>query len=247
VLDDTEIPLVETHIDGEFFPGPNQLLGRLEPGPTTDELWEDFELQRKFVLSREQVVAMGKDPAVTSKFPDEHFGLGDDAYMGALDIFHVLHCFNEIRKEAFKDYSLDNEKTEDHHHRQSRPQHQQQQRQKNKKTKRHGEVFWLHLRHCTDIVTQNLMCHGDASMFPFVWMESQRLPYPDMSVEKKCVDFDALKRWRNERGIVVDDMKTIRKPKDVKHEMMMHDMYWRLFGNRTTRGDNTHQVHDHHH
>ena len=86
MLDDTEIPLVEIHIDGEFFPGPNQQLGRLEPSPTTDELWGDFELQRKFVLSREQVVAMGKDPAVTSKFPDEHFGLGDDAYMGALDI-----------------------------------------------------------------------------------------------------------------------------------------------------------------
>jgi len=108
VLDDIEIPMVDKQVEGQLFPRNDgtDLLGRLEPGPDTDAEWEDYEIQRPFAITAEQVRKLGKDPETTVKYPDD-YGLGDDAYMAGLDVFHQLHCFDSIRKEAFKDYYWD--------------------------------------------------------------------------------------------------------------------------------------------
>lgn len=53
------------------------------------------------------MVSLGKDPDKSVKLPDNEFGFGDEAYLGGMDIFHQLHCFDSIRKEAFKDYYWD--------------------------------------------------------------------------------------------------------------------------------------------
>lgn len=175
---------------------------------------------------------MGKDPETTSKLPNNEFGLGDEAYIGGLDIFHVLHCFNEIRKEAFKDYFWD---AGEHHTKHPGSSSYSPKR-------KHSEIFWIHLRHCTDIVVQNLMCNADATMYTYVWMESQKTPYPDFYVNKKCRDFEALKKWRDENGLDINRTSLIRKPEGA-HELEMDEMYWKLYGNETTPGDATHHVH----
>ncbi|KAL2010029.1 hypothetical protein VTN00DRAFT_5836 [Thermoascus crustaceus] len=98
-------PLIDTQVQGDLFPSENPPPGRLEPCPATNELCQDFETQRPFVLSREQMLALGKDPDKTVKhLQDEDFCLGNDAYMTGMNVFHVLHSFNSIRKEAFRDY-----------------------------------------------------------------------------------------------------------------------------------------------
>ena len=53
---------------------------------------------------------MGNDPDKTVKCLNEMFGLGDEAYMDGMDIFHQIQRFNVIRKEALKDYYFDGEK-----------------------------------------------------------------------------------------------------------------------------------------
>ncbi|KAL9046804.1 MAG: hypothetical protein Q9214_000457 [Letrouitia sp. 1 TL-2023] len=229
VLDAVEIPLVNKQVDGGLFPSERPLLGRLEPGPATDEIWQDWEIQRSFVLSREEVIELGKDPDKSVKYPDEDFGFGEEAYMGGLDIFHVIHCFDAIRQEAFKEYYWDGEKyhMEGYSKEAGRP----------KRT--HTEIFWLHLRHCTDIVLQSLMCNADTTMTTMTWLETQQRPFPDFSVNKKCRDFDAIVRWRDDNALDVKKAGSVTKPEG-GDQTKISEMYWKLFGNDTSPGDNRH-------
>ncbi|KAF2198616.1 hypothetical protein GQ43DRAFT_443178 [Delitschia confertaspora ATCC 74209] len=229
ILDQIEIPLTDRQVNGELFPGPfeKQNLGRKEPSPETTEEWQDYEIQRPFVLSREQVIAMGKDPEKTVKYPNEDWGLGDEAYMGGMDIFHVLHCFNNIRQEAFKDYFWDGEKY-----------HMEGYGEDFKTPKRvHTEIYWIHLRHCTDIILQNLMCNADATMTTYTWLETQERAWPDFSVNRKCRDIDALVKWRDANALNIAKAGALKKPYD---QVKVSEYYWRIYGNETHKGDNRH-------
>jgi hypothetical protein len=212
-------------VSGLLFPKDDgtDLLGRAEPGPRTDELWEDFEYQRMFAISSEQVRRLGKDPEKTVKFPPE-YGLGDDAYMGALDVFHQIHCLNVLRREAFKDYYWDGEKY--HEEMYSR----QPQRV-------HTEFEWIHMRHCTDMLLQALMCSANTEMVTMTWMETQENPWPDFNVNKKCVNFDAMKQWRDDHSQPRDKIRVLKKPGDL---VKVDVKYWEIFGNETSKGDNVH-------
>jgi hypothetical protein len=95
--------------------------------------WDSFEDLHTFPITRKQVLAPGKDPETAARYDDEYWGMGDDAYIAALDSQHKMHCLNELRKSAFADYGKNNP---------------------NKKKMR--ELDWIHLRHCTDMLVQVL-------------------------------------------------------------------------------------------
>ncbi|KUL85008.1 hypothetical protein ZTR_07783 [Talaromyces verruculosus] len=231
VLDKIEIPVIHKQVHGELFPASNvadQLLGRREPGPITDDLWQDYEVQRIFKLTREQVIAMGKDPEMAVKLPDETFGFGSDAYMGGLDAFHILHCYNAIRTEAFKDYYFDGEKY-----------HMEGYGPESIPKRDHSEMFWIHMRHCNDILVQFLMCNADTTMTTYSWVETQERPFPDFSVNKKCIDFDTLVRWRNENTLDTEEAGKVRRPPGAL-EVPVSEIYWKIMGNETHPGDKRH-------
>lgn len=224
---DTEIPLVDRKVAGDLFPADDgtDLLGRAEPGPATDERWEDFEYQRKFALTGEQVQRLGKDPAKVVKFPPE-YGLGDDAYMGALDIFHQIHCLNILRQEAFKDYYFDGERY-----------HEEMYGPNSTHRRVHSKLFWIHIRHCTDMLLQTLMCNADTEMLTTTWIEGEDYPYPDFNINKKCKSFDAIVQWRDQHAEPLEKIKGLRKPYD---QSKQSDAYWEIYGNAALQGDNRH-------
>lgn len=41
------------------------------------------------VVSREQIIKLGKDPNTVLRLEDEYWGYGDDAYAVQMDIMHV--------------------------------------------------------------------------------------------------------------------------------------------------------------
>lgn len=94
-----------------------------------------------FPLSKDDVIALGKDPKEVALYPDEVFGLGEDAYIGSLDSLHKMHCLNELRKMTFENYG-------------------------NKTDAEHGRLWWVHLRHCVDMLAQDLLCYADEIQTP---------------------------------------------------------------------------------
>jgi hypothetical protein len=68
-------------MDAGFFPSSNPSVGRQEPNPEADAVWEEWELSRPIVVTAEELRRMGKDPSVVTKLDDDVWHLGDDAYV----------------------------------------------------------------------------------------------------------------------------------------------------------------------
>ncbi|GAO16802.1 hypothetical protein UVI_02053430 [Ustilaginoidea virens] len=82
-------------INGTVNPAGKLSIARQFPNPEADAVWEnDIELIRPIPVTREQIVKMGKNPDTVAKLENSVWGLGDDAYVAALDLFHNLHCLN---------------------------------------------------------------------------------------------------------------------------------------------------------
>lgn len=63
---------------------------RQDPSPEVDRAWIRISDTRPFGVSRETVVALGKDPASAVKF-DGSFNLSYEAYAARLDTLHQVH------------------------------------------------------------------------------------------------------------------------------------------------------------
>lgn len=141
----------------------------MEPGPDADKAWDYYESVRPVRITKSDVLRLGKDPRTAARYEDSVFELGSDAYIAPLDVFHQIHCLNELRKNAFADYG------------EERP-----------TKKKHGRLWWIHLRHCTDMLLQNIKCHADADIVTYNWLETQQNPFPDFNINRKCRNFHAL-------------------------------------------------------
>ena len=62
------------------------IAGRLDN--ESDRIWDDWAVPRAIPVTSAQTRLMGKDPSTAVKLEDEDWGLGDDAYMAAPDLFH---------------------------------------------------------------------------------------------------------------------------------------------------------------
>ena len=200
----------DVQFNGTLFPPAEPGLGRLEPDPTTDALYDDFEVIRMLVLTREDILSIGKDPATVARYPDSLWHFGPDAYIGNLYVFHQIHCLNELRKKAFEDYPGPDGSSSGH------------------RMKTMDELGWIHLRHCTDMLLQAIMCHADTEIITMQWADTQPWAFPDMSINKKCRDFQQLVEWRDEHAVDSDLYKKMRTPEDVPlvpMEQAYYDMY----------------------
>lgn len=75
-------------MNASLFPGENPGFARQFPNPDAEEVWENFELLKTFPITKQDVIKLGKDPDTVARFDNEYWGLGDDAYMAQVDVFH---------------------------------------------------------------------------------------------------------------------------------------------------------------
>ena len=191
VIESIRIEHQQVLLNGTLWPRNEPSFSRKEPGgPEAEAVWNSFETFSRFPITREDVIALGKDPNTVARFPDETFGLGDGAYIAALDIQHKLHCLNELRKMAFADYG-----------------------KQTPKKKAHSQLWWIHLRHCVDMLTQDMICHADADLITYRWMDTQPNPFPDMSINRKCRNLDDLLKYRDDHKVDDDKYSEIEKPR----------------------------------
>ena len=191
MIESETISFHNVQLNGTIWPVDNPSWSRKEIGdPEAEAIWETFEQIKTFPITRNDVIALGKDPETVARYPDEDFGLGEEAYVAALDIQHKIHCLNELRKTAFSDYAK------------TAP-----------RKKEHGQLWWIHLRHCLDMLTQDVLCHADADLVTYRWMDTQPYPFPDFSVNRQCRNIDDLLRYRDEHKVDVDKYLAMQKPK----------------------------------
>jgi len=141
---------------------------RKPPSPEVDAAWERVSRLGYHIVTTADVVALGKDPDSTVRAP-AHWGKGSDAHIVQLDVTHQIHCLNAVRKAMYPEYYPVRAVMRD-----------------------------VHPQHCLHVLLQNLMCDASVDVMTYNWMETQQNPFPDMSINRKCRDYEAVLKWHEE-------------------------------------------------
>lgn len=158
LYDALDLDIHTIQVNGTFFPPEHATIPRQLPNPAADAVWEDYEKVRPIPLTRSQIVRIGKDPTTVAKLEDKLWGLGSDAYIADLDVFHQLHCLNTMRQYAYADYYK-------------------------KKPLNASDVHSLdnmHVNHCVDILMTAIKCSGNGGFITSHWVPNMEYPQPDM-------------------------------------------------------------------
>lgn len=204
ILNNIEIPLFVSQINGSLFTPENPSIARQEPGPKIDDAWAYFELVRTHVITKNDVIELGKDPKTVARFDNDYWGFGEDAYMAQMDVFHQIHCLNMLRRAAFAGHGI-------------------------KRPMKHSKIAKIHLGYCTDILMQSLMCNANTEMLKLDWIESQTSSFPDFSVHRKCKDINSLIKWRDDHRVDIEKYRAMKKPAEA-YNFPLPDEYFELFG-----------------
>ena len=164
-------------MNGSFFAPPHSSIWRGDPSPAVDEAWDRASAFAYHAIRGADVLALGKDPGKTVKAPVS-WGLGPDAHIVQIDVFHQIHCLNSLRKAAFHE----------HYHPPT------------------GALQVQHLKHCLHMLVQNLMCSANVDLITHNWIETQRHPFPDFSINHQCRDFEAVRAWSEEHKVETKEM-----------------------------------------
>ncbi|KAL4926979.1 oxidase ustYa family protein [Aspergillus undulatus] len=193
ILDAVEIPTYTTTLNGTLFALSELSIAREEPDAENDAAWAQYERVLTHVVTREDILKLGKHPETVARFDDDYWGFGDDAYMVQLDVMHQIHCLNILRKAAFATYPGYTPNP-------------------NKRAK--DRIYWIHLSHCVDILLQNLQCNANTEVLTLSWVEDRASPWPDFSVKRKCRDFGTLVNWQRENAVDPEMFGNMTRPTD---------------------------------
>ena len=165
-----------------------------DPSPEVDAAWdiataEGFEL---LSITRLEALSLGFDPSVIVKAPLD-WDLGDDAYPVQINVFHQLHCLDEIRKQIFADYYY-----------------------KPVFGDKYPPFHFAHKKHCIHILQRALMCQASVDIIPHYWREGATRPRADFNPNGKCKDFEKLVEWNRENSVRDINKKwaRIKRPSD---------------------------------
>ena len=129
------------------------------------------------MISGSDIKKLSKDTSAIVRAP-ETWGYGSDAYPVQIDVFHQIHCLNELRKEMHAEYYYGDKGATPR-----RPLHAP------------------HKKHCLHVLLQNLMCQASVDVITHNWIEGVDRPFADFSIIHQCRDFDALLDWVHENSL----------------------------------------------
>ena len=160
----------------------NTSIYRMPPSAEVDAAWDYISAEgiEAITVPGSVVLKTGKDPTMSVKVPPSWNG-GSDAYLAQIDVFHQIHCLNELRKEIHYDYYYGATPPE--------------------------QLHIDHKNHCIHMLLQNLMCHADVEVITHNWVHNDRIqdpkdkPFPDFNLVKQCRDFDKLLDWTRENAV----------------------------------------------
>ncbi|KAE9375973.1 hypothetical protein N431DRAFT_404073 [Stipitochalara longipes BDJ] len=202
LLDLIDIPLSNVKMNATVLNADPPSIYRADPSPEVDEAWHRIANTNTIVLSTEDVEKLGFNSSRTARYPPE-LGFGLDAHIGRIDVFHQLHCLNEIRKDVNFDHYFGHK----YGNRSNVP-----------------EIHKLHTSHCIYLLMQNIMCNANVDIYMSYWVDVQNIPFPDFSINHQCRSFDALLFWQEANSLDFDSFTNITKP-GLRYERVMTQAY----------------------
>lgn len=147
-----------------------------EPSDEIEEAWETM-LRYEFPMLYADEVPDGLDEA--NRQEDKHFHFEPD-------LFHNLHCLNEIRKEASKTLYP------------ASVYYQKSESEQKAFLERFGPG-WSHLEYCMDRIRQALICHGDLT--PSIMHRYDGLTFELYHTDERlCRKWEPIREWVDERA-----------------------------------------------
>ncbi|KAH8881865.1 hypothetical protein GQ53DRAFT_621486, partial [Thozetella sp. PMI_491] len=191
VLTSLDLPFGIKQVDARLFPNASDTLGifAAPPSPEVDHAWMHISKNMIVGVSGEDMVRLGKSLERSVKFnPEWDVKGGENLYLGVMDVFHQIHCLNMLRQNLITNYDY-----------------------------YWGDIYGFkppvfretHLRHCTSILLQAIMCHSDVGVITHIWSEDTPVPNPDFAINRQCRDFDALMQWRDNTDLKHSSSKFI--------------------------------------
>ncbi|KAI0149273.1 hypothetical protein BJ166DRAFT_582486 [Pestalotiopsis sp. NC0098] len=189
-----QLPIEKIQVEGDFGDDDNykSSIYRQAPGPEVDQARARIANSEMIVIKTDEVIAIGKDPSLTVRAPEE-WGFGPDAHLGVLDVFHQIHCLNALRRGIYYEHyfapSMGDIKT---------------------------DVFFNHMGHCMSILLQNIMCSASLDVITHNWVKGHRLPVPDFSIQHQCRDIEAVVEWQAENSIDYEVWSKMKAPEGAR-------------------------------
>lgn len=144
------------------------------PNPELDLAWDNItKIPNFFPFSDEELERIGKT-SESVRFPEDNGG----EYAGMLEVFHMLHCVDFLRRYTYYDYYRETELA----------------------FQQEPEVVRIHLDHCVEILRQSFMCKADVSVLTYNWIKGQEGPTPNVNARHKCRNFDDVWAWQRDHG-----------------------------------------------
>ncbi|KAH8768881.1 hypothetical protein F5883DRAFT_521273 [Diaporthe sp. PMI_573] len=165
-----DLPLVPRRSHVEYGDGAgdgSEGIWRDLPNDALDEAWEKLIDEHIIPVTKEDILAMRKDPDVVAKLPEEFWVDGEERYVAKASAFHNLHCLDYLRRTLYKDHYWPNGTD-------SVPFHD------------------THVSHCVMVLMEHLTCAPDPGVFLFRWLDEFQIPISDVNIWRKCWDFQAV-------------------------------------------------------
>ncbi|KAK0718662.1 hypothetical protein B0T26DRAFT_713864 [Lasiosphaeria miniovina] len=158
-----------------YIPHPSPVLYVGDPAthPEVDYNWDNLTWGRYVLITREEAVSSwGED---IDSYWDEQRG----GYVAGFDLFHTLHCLNNLRKALNPGHYG----SSGHGH----------------KTRSSPASTAMHQDHCIEQIRQYIMCSGDMTPIPTKFYPSLGRNYVESDVPHTCRDVEPLRRWMVDR------------------------------------------------
>ncbi|PPR03482.1 hypothetical protein CVT26_007888 [Gymnopilus dilepis] len=129
-----------------------------------DRAWGDLYNHTLMKIPRSEAILL----------PNKTYPIKDEPgyYLGGLDVFHQLHCLNNVRRALHRDRYADDTDLDDEH-----------------------------VSHCIDTIRQSLMCNADTSVNVWQWSNEVSAVVGYSTQAHSCKNFDKLREWARSRRV----------------------------------------------
>ncbi|KAF7978050.1 hypothetical protein HWV62_1675 [Athelia sp. TMB] len=118
---------------------------------------------------------------------------GDEGnYVVALDVFHQLHCLNQVRKALHPNYYPPQKIVNG----------------------------FDHIDHCVNSIRESLTCSADITPNTWIWNQEKQMAAPRLDNMHMCRNFDKIQEWARAREMTAPWNKTVHVEDDLEYTII---------------------------